>query len=385
MPVVPIAIVGAYAAMPKGRSWPKPGRPPIRVRYGRPLDPARGRDAPAALAADAAGRSPSCSTRTARRGGRRARRAASDETPRLAGPAGPGWLRTWEGSRPIRRQRQATDLASESRDPDGRRGPAARADRGGDPRVRPRRLLAARASSRSPPRCGIRKQTLLYYFPTKDALLEACLRRRASAWPRRSRRALEGKETYWDRAEAVIHAVFGLAEEWPEFPMFIREAGPPRRRRVRALRERARPAPQARGRLPAGRDGRRRDPQAGPGPAAVHALHGGRGLAHRGERAERRRRRRTRAGHRSAVASARWWPSSGARSSPPRSCASIWTYVRLVRLAAASARRVRTTFFTSPVGSGAPYSNLIVPLPVTRGPSSSRWASIARPLIGKRL
>ena len=37
--------------------------------------------------------------------------------------------------------------------------------------------------------------------------------------------ALEGKETYWDRAEAVIHAVFGLAEEWPEFPMFIREAG----------------------------------------------------------------------------------------------------------------------------------------------------------------
>ena len=27
MPVVPIAIVGAYAAMPKGRSWPKPGRP----------------------------------------------------------------------------------------------------------------------------------------------------------------------------------------------------------------------------------------------------------------------------------------------------------------------------------------------------------------------
>ena len=37
--------------------------------------------------------------------------------------------------------------------------------------------------------------------------------------------ALEGKETYWDRAEAVIHAVFRLAEEWPEFPMFVREAG----------------------------------------------------------------------------------------------------------------------------------------------------------------
>ena len=37
--------------------------------------------------------------------------------------------------------------------------------------------------------------------------------------------ALEGKESYWGRAEAVIHAVFTLAAEWPEFPMFVREAG----------------------------------------------------------------------------------------------------------------------------------------------------------------
>ena len=37
--------------------------------------------------------------------------------------------------------------------------------------------------------------------------------------------ALEGRETYWERAEAVIHAVFSLAEAWPEFPMFVREAG----------------------------------------------------------------------------------------------------------------------------------------------------------------
>jgi TetR/AcrR family transcriptional regulator len=72
---------------------------------------------------------------------------------------------------------------------------------------------------------GVRKQTLLYYFPTKDALLEACL---AAAGERLARvivAALEDKESYWDRAEAVIHAVFGLAAEWPEFPMFIREAG----------------------------------------------------------------------------------------------------------------------------------------------------------------
>jgi uncharacterized protein (DUF1697 family) len=55
------------------------------------------------------------------------------------------------------------------------------------------------------------------------------------------------------------------------------------------------------------------------------------------------------------------------------------------RLAVASARRVRTTFFTSAVGSGRPYSKRIVPFPVTRDPSSSRCASIAFELIGKKL
>ncbi len=72
---------------------------------------------------------------------------------------------------------------------------------------------------------GVRKQTLLYYFNSKDALLEACLAAAATRLASDIASALEGKETYWDRAEAVIHAVFRLAEGWPEFPMFIREAG----------------------------------------------------------------------------------------------------------------------------------------------------------------
>lgn len=72
---------------------------------------------------------------------------------------------------------------------------------------------------------GIRKQTLLYYFPTKDALLEASLQAAGERVAHEMALALEDKQTYWDRAEAVIHAVFRLAEEWPEFPMFIREAG----------------------------------------------------------------------------------------------------------------------------------------------------------------
>jgi TetR/AcrR family transcriptional regulator len=72
---------------------------------------------------------------------------------------------------------------------------------------------------------GVRKQTLLYYFPTKDALLEACLSAAGDRLAQDIAHALEGQETYWDRAEAVLHAVFTLASEWPEFPMFVREAG----------------------------------------------------------------------------------------------------------------------------------------------------------------
>jgi TetR/AcrR family transcriptional regulator len=72
---------------------------------------------------------------------------------------------------------------------------------------------------------GVRKQTLLYYFPTKEALLEACLAAAGERLAEVIARSLDGKDAAEDRAKAVIHAVFALAEEWPEFPLFIREAG----------------------------------------------------------------------------------------------------------------------------------------------------------------
>ena len=37
VPVVPVALTGTYQAMPRGRSWPKPGRPPVGVRFGTPI------------------------------------------------------------------------------------------------------------------------------------------------------------------------------------------------------------------------------------------------------------------------------------------------------------------------------------------------------------
>ena len=71
--------------------------------------------------------------------------------------------------------------------------------------------------------CGVRKQTLLYYFPTKDDLLQAAV----SATSTRLAEVLAGAvtQTRTNKAVAIIRAVFRLAEEWPEFPAFIREAG----------------------------------------------------------------------------------------------------------------------------------------------------------------
>jgi 1-acyl-sn-glycerol-3-phosphate acyltransferase len=40
-PIVPIGIRGSFAAMPRGRSWPVPGRPRVAVRFGPPVRPLR--------------------------------------------------------------------------------------------------------------------------------------------------------------------------------------------------------------------------------------------------------------------------------------------------------------------------------------------------------
>ncbi|MBX6390870.1 MAG: 1-acyl-sn-glycerol-3-phosphate acyltransferase [Frankia sp.] len=44
VPVVPVGLRGTYRAMPRGRSWPIPGRPQVSVRFGKPMRPADGED-----------------------------------------------------------------------------------------------------------------------------------------------------------------------------------------------------------------------------------------------------------------------------------------------------------------------------------------------------
>jgi 1-acyl-sn-glycerol-3-phosphate acyltransferase len=42
VPVIPVGIRGTYAAMPRGRVWPRPGRTRVAVRYGAPIFPQTG-------------------------------------------------------------------------------------------------------------------------------------------------------------------------------------------------------------------------------------------------------------------------------------------------------------------------------------------------------
>lgn len=46
VPVLPIALVGAYAAMPYGQSMPIPGRPPVHIIFGTPQRALPGESAP---------------------------------------------------------------------------------------------------------------------------------------------------------------------------------------------------------------------------------------------------------------------------------------------------------------------------------------------------
>jgi 1-acyl-sn-glycerol-3-phosphate acyltransferase len=99
----PIAIRGAYQAMPKGRNWPRPGRPPVTLRFGSPLYPAEGE-----THQDFSRRMSQAVTQLhdedRSNWWEALKRAETGDTPSLAGPAAPDWRRRWEGSRPIARR-----------------------------------------------------------------------------------------------------------------------------------------------------------------------------------------------------------------------------------------------------------------------------------------
>ena len=82
---------------------------------------------------------------------------------------------------------------------------------------------------------GIRKQTILYWFPSKEALLEAVVDRCAEEVAHRLVRALEQADDGFGRVEAMVRAMFRLAARHPSMLGFLREVtrlGPPASNRL---------------------------------------------------------------------------------------------------------------------------------------------------------
>ncbi|MBW3663495.1 MAG: 1-acyl-sn-glycerol-3-phosphate acyltransferase [Actinobacteria bacterium] len=100
VPAVPFAVRGTFAAMPRGRGWPRPGRPAVSLRFGPPLSPAEGEafrsfnqrlEAAVARLLDE-DRSTWWES---------LRRAADDATPPAGGPDHARWRRVWASSEPL--------------------------------------------------------------------------------------------------------------------------------------------------------------------------------------------------------------------------------------------------------------------------------------------
>jgi TetR/AcrR family transcriptional regulator len=77
---------------------------------------------------------------------------------------------------------------------------------------------------------GISKQTILYWFESKDALLSAVIERGAAQLSQELERALQVDANGFDRVEIVVRSVFRMAAQRPELLGLLREVarlGPP--------------------------------------------------------------------------------------------------------------------------------------------------------------
>jgi AcrR family transcriptional regulator len=71
----------------------------------------------------------------------------------------------------------------------------------------------------------IRKQTILYWFPSKEVLLEAVIDRSAVELSAALEESLSTAGTGWSRVESVVRSVFRLAARRPELLGLVREMG----------------------------------------------------------------------------------------------------------------------------------------------------------------
>lgn len=99
-PLVPIAVRGSFTAMPRGRSWPVPGRPPVRVRYGTPLHARSGEDA-AALTDRLRAQVSRLTDEDGSDWYAAMRRSVDGTTPAATGPEASHWRRVWAATEPV--------------------------------------------------------------------------------------------------------------------------------------------------------------------------------------------------------------------------------------------------------------------------------------------
>ncbi len=85
---------------------------------------------------------------------------------------------------------------------------------------------------------GIRKQSILYYFNSKEVLLDAVIDEAGDEMTASLERALAGPAQGWERVDAVVRSVFRLAARRPELLGLLREVsrlGPPAATRFTAI------------------------------------------------------------------------------------------------------------------------------------------------------
>jgi len=87
---------------------------------------------------------------------------------------------------------------------------------------------------------GVKKQTILYHFNSKEALLEGVVDQAAGELLAAVEGSLAGSGDTWARLDGVVKAVFRLAGRRPELLGFLREVtrlGPPAATRLAAALE----------------------------------------------------------------------------------------------------------------------------------------------------
>jgi AcrR family transcriptional regulator len=85
---------------------------------------------------------------------------------------------------------------------------------------------------------GVRKQTILYHFPSKEALLDAVIDEAGAELISVLEEAISGSGEGWPRIDAVVRSVFRLAGRRPELLGLLREVsrlGPPAATRFTAI------------------------------------------------------------------------------------------------------------------------------------------------------